>query len=140
MGLYRPMRAGFGEARAHLLLATALRGQGRHAEGADEAEEALNLYRNAGQRNGRSCRAECTGHVPGGVGRRRREHLILRYSEATSCRMARMAERTSSRYLVAVKFEAGAPEAAAGPLPTVSTSTPKGSASIRNAAVCCAGT
>ncbi|WP_052847327.1 tetratricopeptide repeat protein [Streptomyces avicenniae] len=50
--LYRPMRAGFGEARAHLLLAASLRAQGRHAEGADAAEQALGLYLATGSESG----------------------------------------------------------------------------------------
>ncbi|WTW74945.1 tetratricopeptide repeat protein [Streptomyces sp. NBC_00009] len=50
--LYRPMRASFGEARAHLLLAATLRQQGRYAAGASEAVEALNFYRNAGNETG----------------------------------------------------------------------------------------
>ncbi|RVU29001.1 tetratricopeptide repeat protein [Streptomyces antnestii] len=50
--LYRPMRASFGEARAHLLLATALRQQGRYSESASEAGEALSFYRSTGNRAG----------------------------------------------------------------------------------------
>ncbi|MFI7006838.1 tetratricopeptide repeat protein [Streptomyces sp. NPDC050145] len=46
--LYRPMRARFGEARAHLLLAAALRGQGRYEEAVTEANEALSFYSTTG--------------------------------------------------------------------------------------------
>ncbi|MFJ3416208.1 ATP-binding protein [Streptomyces sp. NPDC086082] len=63
LGYYKPAEALFGQARAHLLLSGALRGQGHPARGLVQARESLALYASLGNENGmaaaRAVEAEC---------------------------------------------------------------------------------
>lgn len=52
LGYYQPAQALFGQARAQLLLAAALRGQGRPDEGLVQARESLALYTELNNENG----------------------------------------------------------------------------------------